>query len=103
MTKYEEDIDSKANELEAMKQKRSQDLDKFEELVSAYEELEKVVEEDRQIKLLEEEERRLLEMKQDAAIVIQRWWRQHLLNSQKVSNYITLNHLLLTLKLLGKC
>ncbi|KAJ3196103.1 hypothetical protein HDU67_004143 [Dinochytrium kinnereticum] len=59
MTKYEEDTEAKANELDALKQKRTQDLDKFEELVAAYEELEKIVEEDRQNKQREAEERRV--------------------------------------------
>ncbi|KAJ3330075.1 hypothetical protein HDU76_006469 [Blyttiomyces sp. JEL0837] len=83
MTKYEEDTEAKANELEALKQKRSQDLDKFEELVSAYEELEKIVEEDRQNKQREAEERRVLQERSNACIKIQRWWRKIFARLQK--------------------
>ncbi|KAJ3416099.1 hypothetical protein HDV05_003068 [Chytridiales sp. JEL 0842] len=76
MTKYEEDTEAKATELETLKQKRSQDLDKFEELVAAYEELEKIVEEDRQNKQREAEERRVQTERNNAAIKVQRWWRK---------------------------
>ncbi|KAJ3102642.1 hypothetical protein HK100_004332 [Physocladia obscura] len=78
MVKYEEDTESKANELESLKQKRTADLDKFEELVAAYEELEKVVEEDRQVKAREAEEKRLMNAKIAASTKIQRWWRKTL-------------------------
>ncbi|KAJ3095213.1 hypothetical protein HDU97_007141 [Phlyctochytrium planicorne] len=83
MTKYEEDTEAKANELEALKQKRTQDLDKFEELVAAYEELEKIVEEDRQNKQREAEERRVNYERQSAATSIQRWWRKIRIKLQK--------------------
>jgi hypothetical protein len=78
MAKYEEDTEAKANELEALKQKRSQDLDKFEELVAAYEELEKIVEEDRQNKQREAEERRIQTERTNAAVKVQRWWRRQI-------------------------
>ncbi|KAI8614734.1 hypothetical protein BC830DRAFT_1161469 [Chytriomyces sp. MP71] len=78
MTKYEEDTEAKANELETLKQKRTADLDKFEELVTAYEELEKVVEDDRQNKAREAEEKRIMNEKAAASTKIQRWWRKKL-------------------------
>ncbi|KAJ3110297.1 hypothetical protein HDU96_006740 [Phlyctochytrium bullatum] len=78
MTKYEEDTEAKANELDALKQKRTQDLDKFEELVAAYEDLEKIVEEDRLNKQREAEEKRVLHERLKAATGIQRWWRKQL-------------------------
>lgn len=40
----------KALELEQLKQKRTADLDRFEELVSAYEILEKTVDEDKAVR-----------------------------------------------------
>ncbi|KAJ3139777.1 hypothetical protein HK101_003594 [Irineochytrium annulatum] len=86
MTKYEEDTESKANELDSLKQKRSQDLDKFEELVAAYEDLEKIVEEDRQNKQREAEERRVMHERISAAALIQRWWRRNWLRIQKASS-----------------
>ncbi|KAJ3294720.1 hypothetical protein HK104_003326, partial [Borealophlyctis nickersoniae] len=86
MTKYEEDTEAKANELEALKQRRTQDLDKFEELVAAYEELEKIVEEDRQIKQREAEEMRVLKEREGAASRIQRWWRRTLARTKKPPN-----------------
>ncbi|KAJ3027489.1 UNVERIFIED_CONTAM: hypothetical protein HDU68_003735, partial [Siphonaria sp. JEL0065] len=78
MTKYEEDTEAKSNELENLKQKRTADLDKFEELVSAYEELEKIVEEDRQNKAREAEEKRIMNEKNVACTKIQRWWKKRL-------------------------
>ncbi|KAJ3052198.1 hypothetical protein HK097_006722 [Rhizophlyctis rosea] len=77
MTKYEEDTENKANELEALKQRRTQDLDRFEELVQAYEGLEKIVEEDRALKLKEAEEARVARERERAATRIQRWYRKH--------------------------
>ncbi|KAJ3080015.1 hypothetical protein HDU79_000922 [Rhizoclosmatium sp. JEL0117] len=76
MTRYEEDTEAKSNELETLKQKRTADLDRFEELVSAYEELEKIVEEDRQQKAREAEEKRIMNEKAAASTKIQRWWRK---------------------------
>ncbi|KAJ3230558.1 hypothetical protein HDU81_004435 [Chytriomyces hyalinus] len=75
MVKYEEDTEAKSTELESLKQKRTTDLDKFEELVTAYEELEKIVEEDRQTKAREAEEKRVLNERIAACSKIQRWWR----------------------------
>ncbi|KAI8806666.1 hypothetical protein BJ742DRAFT_815792 [Cladochytrium replicatum] len=76
MTRYEEDTESKTAELEALKQNRTSDLDQFEELVAAYEELERVVEEDRQTKVREAEEGRVLQVRTRACTRIQRWWRR---------------------------
>ncbi|KAJ3076830.1 hypothetical protein HDU98_011691 [Podochytrium sp. JEL0797] len=84
MTKYEEDTEAKSNELENLKQKRTADLDKFEELVSAYEELEKIVEEDRAQKAREAEEKRVENARIAAGTRIQRWWRRTL-NLRKAS------------------
>ncbi|RKO89792.1 hypothetical protein BDK51DRAFT_42210 [Blyttiomyces helicus] len=83
MVRYEEDTEAKAAELEALKQRRSQDLDKFEELVAAYEELEKIVEEDRQMKQREAEEMRIVKEREGAAMRLQRWWRGMLAKSLK--------------------
>lgn len=76
MVKYEEDTESKANELEALKQKRSQDLDKFEELVASYETLEKTVDEDKQVRAKELEEFRLQQLRLTSVIKIQLWFRK---------------------------
>ncbi|KAI8817896.1 uncharacterized protein EV422DRAFT_603067 [Fimicolochytrium jonesii] len=78
MSKYEEDTESKVAELEAFKLKRSQDLDRFEELLAAYEELEKVVEEDRQNKQIEAERIRGEKLAAQAATKIQRWYKRKL-------------------------
>lgn len=78
MAMYEEDTEAKTLELETLKQKRSQDLDRFEELVAAYEELEKVVEEDRVAREREAEEHRIQENRLRACTRIQRWWRKKL-------------------------
>ena len=75
MGRYEEDTENKANELESLKQSRTTDLDKFEELMASYEELEKVVEEDRQIKLQEAENLKMEKLRNKHAGRIQRWWR----------------------------
>lgn len=85
MTKYEEDTESKSNELEALKQRRTGDLDKFEELVQAYEELEKIVEDDRQIKQKEADEMKVLKERMGAAVRIQRFWRRMMVKLRKVS------------------
>ncbi|KAJ3143288.1 hypothetical protein HDU90_000045 [Geranomyces variabilis] len=78
MGKYEEDTEAKVGELEAFKQKRSSDLDKFEELLAAYEELEKVVEEDRQLKQVEADRVREEKLAAQAATKIQRWYKRKL-------------------------
>ncbi|KAI9012812.1 hypothetical protein BC832DRAFT_265206 [Gaertneriomyces semiglobifer] len=78
MTKYEEDTEAKTAELEALKQRRSQDLDKFEELLNAYEELEKVVDEDRTNKQQEAERQRVERQRDLAATRIQRWYKRRL-------------------------
>ncbi|TPX72939.1 hypothetical protein SpCBS45565_g00253 [Spizellomyces sp. 'palustris'] len=78
MTKYEEDTEAKSTEIETLKQKRSQDLDKFEELLAAYEELEKIVEEDRANKQREAERLKIEKQRDMAARMIQRWWRRRL-------------------------
>lgn len=76
MTKYEEDTERKINELESLKQKRAADLDRFEELVAKYEDLERIVEEQKQEKAREEERRQLEAAQLAAAIRTQRWWRR---------------------------
>ncbi|KAJ3175201.1 hypothetical protein HDU87_006436 [Geranomyces variabilis] len=78
MGKYEEDTEAKVGELEAFKQKRSSDLDRFEELLAAYEELEKVVEEDRQLKQVEADRVREEKLAAQAATKIQRWYKRKL-------------------------
>ncbi|KXS19359.1 hypothetical protein M427DRAFT_28841 [Gonapodya prolifera JEL478] len=47
MSKYEQDMESKSQQIDALKQQRSADLDKFEELVTLYEELLQLVEDDK--------------------------------------------------------
>ena len=76
MTKYEDDTESKTTDLEQLKQRRTTDLDRFEELVAKYEELERTVEEDKQIKAKEAEEKRVLLMRENAAFTIQRFWNK---------------------------
>ncbi|KAJ1555753.1 hypothetical protein HK096_001761, partial [Nowakowskiella sp. JEL0078] len=83
MTRYETDTEAKAFELEALKVRRVADLDKFEELVASYEELEKVVEEDRLVKAREAEEARIATLRIRAASRIQRWWKR-LIEKRKV-------------------
>ncbi|KAJ3016283.1 hypothetical protein HKX48_004130 [Thoreauomyces humboldtii] len=78
MGKYEEDTEAKVGELEAFKQKRSSDLDRFEELLAAYEELEKVVEEDRTRKQVEADRIRGEKLEAQAATRIQRWYKRKL-------------------------
>ncbi|KAJ3325120.1 Sorting nexin-3 [Boothiomyces sp. JEL0866] len=76
MVRYEEDTEAKTQELENLKVRRTQDLDKFEELVTAYEALEKIVDEDRKIRAQEAEELRIQGNKLKAALQIQRWYRK---------------------------
>ncbi|KAG5457473.1 MAG: hypothetical protein BJ554DRAFT_2500 [Olpidium bornovanus] len=76
MVKYEEDTEAKAKELEDLKQRRAQDLDKYEELVVKYEELERIVEDDRETRRKVAEEQRELAVKDKACRRIQRWWRR---------------------------
>ena len=77
MTRYEEDTERKANELEALRQNRTNDLDRFEELMIQFEELQKVVEEDRLNKERMEKEQQLLNKLNKAAKIIQRIWRAY--------------------------
>lgn len=77
MTKYEEDTEAKTNELESIKQRRSSDLEKFEALVRKFEELERVVEEDRAVKKSQAEEIKMGKIKNFAAIRIQTWYLRH--------------------------
>ncbi|KAJ3262299.1 Sorting nexin-3 [Boothiomyces macroporosus] len=76
MVRYEEDTEAKTQELESLKVRRTQDLDKFEELVTAYESLEKTVDEDRKTRAQEAEELRIQGNKLKAALQIQRWYRK---------------------------
>jgi hypothetical protein len=77
MTKYEEDTESKANQLEAIKQRRSTDLERFEALVVQFEELEKVVDEDRSLKQKNADETRMQKLSYFAAVKLQRWFLRH--------------------------
>ncbi|EGF76581.1 hypothetical protein BATDEDRAFT_92540 [Batrachochytrium dendrobatidis JAM81] len=76
MIRYEEDTEAKSVELEALKQKRSQDLDRFEELVVAYEALEKIVDEDKLVRAKEIEEQKRQQTYTAACVKIQRWFRK---------------------------
>ena len=75
MTRYEEDTERKTNELETLRQNRTSDLDRFEELMASYEELLKIVEEDRQKKEKIAEEQKWLKKLNRAARTIQKNWR----------------------------
>jgi hypothetical protein len=83
MTKYEEDTESKTDELETLKMSRTTDLDKFEELMAQYEDLQKVVEEDKSQKQKIAEELRIKKLMENAAVKIQHWWKRILLKRAK--------------------
>lgn len=76
MTKFEDDTEGKVQELEALRQKRSIDLDKFEEMVGMYEELERKVEEEQQNTKREMDDRNLTALKLKNVIKLQGWWRR---------------------------
>jgi hypothetical protein len=76
MVHYEEDTEAKSQELDILKSKRAADLDRFEDLVSQYETLEKIVDEDRKLRAQEQEELMVSKRKENAAINIQRWYRK---------------------------
>ena len=78
MAKYEEDTERKANELEFLRQNRTNDLDKFEELMIKYDELQKIVEDDRLNKERIEKEQKWLKKLNKAAGKIQRLWRNYI-------------------------
>jgi hypothetical protein len=85
MDKYETDIEAKTNELELLKQQRTRDIDKFEEMVTMYETLERIVDEDKALKAKDAEEKTRLAAKARAALVIQKWYRKwHKIRSQLV-------------------
>ncbi|KAJ3337462.1 RNA methyltransferase tRNA(m5U54)methyltransferase [Gonapodya sp. JEL0774] len=69
MAKYEQDMENKSQEIESLKQQRSADLDKFEELVTLYEELLQLVEDDK--KMEDESGHQLNGLLHRAAIQIQ--------------------------------
>ncbi|KAJ3304254.1 hypothetical protein HDV03_002991 [Kappamyces sp. JEL0829] len=77
MVHYEEDTEAKSMELEQLKARRTQDLDKFEELVLTFESLEKIVEDDRRLRAQEAEEKRINFKRNEAATTIQRWYRKY--------------------------
>jgi hypothetical protein len=76
MTNYEEGVENKAQELENLKQQRTQDMDRYDELAVKYETLDKQVEDMRQQKQREEEEVRHLALMVKYSTKIQRWWRR---------------------------
>ena len=73
--KYEEDLESSSKELESLKSKRAADSDEFEKLVVEYERIEKIIEENKVLRAIQDEEDRKLRKKERAAIKIQSWWR----------------------------
>ncbi|KAI9188192.1 hypothetical protein H9P43_002583 [Blastocladiella emersonii ATCC 22665] len=78
MARHEEDTETKAAEIDALKAARTADVDRYEELVAKYEELERLVDEDRARRAREADERRqlrALERKNRAAKLIQTWYR----------------------------
>ena len=76
ITKYEEDLESKAKELEELKIKRNEDTARCETLVLSYEELEKKVAEAKQLRAIQIEEAKKLAEQEKQAIKIQRWWKK---------------------------
>jgi hypothetical protein len=77
MMHYETDTEAKSQELEQLKARRTQDLDKFEELVQTYESLEKIVEDDRKMRAQEAEEHKISQKRLEAAVTIQYWFRKY--------------------------
>ncbi|KAL7747291.1 hypothetical protein RI367_007345 [Sorochytrium milnesiophthora] len=81
MDRYEVDTERKAAELEQLKTNRSNDIDRIEELEAKYEELDRLIEEDKVLKAKAAEDRkqrRAQERRERSATKIQRWWRQML-------------------------
>jgi hypothetical protein len=78
MDRYEKDTEAKTNELESLKSHRMTDQDRYDELTLKFEEMEKKVEEARQNKAREVEQKRLDTQRYFAACKIQRWWRRKL-------------------------
>lgn len=79
MEKHERETERKAVELEQLKQARSMDCDVFEDLAVKYEDLERLVEEDKAQRDREINTRltaRDLELKTKSALIIQRLFRQ---------------------------
>ena len=77
MLHYETDTEAKTLELEQLKTRRAQDLDKFEELVLTFETLEKIVEDDRKLRAQEAEDHKLSLKRLEAAATIQVWFRKY--------------------------
>jgi hypothetical protein len=93
MTKYEEDTERKANELESLRQNRTNDLDKFEDLMMKYEELNKIVEDDRLNKERIDQEKKWLKKLNRAAKIIQRFYRNCL--KKRKETQVNFIHLLI--------
>jgi hypothetical protein len=77
MMHYETDTEAKTLELEQLKTRRAQDLDKFEELVLTFESLEKIVEDDRKLRAQEAEDHKYALKRLEAAATIQFWFRKY--------------------------
>ncbi|TPX50264.1 hypothetical protein SeMB42_g01382 [Synchytrium endobioticum] len=73
MVKYEQDTESKASAIESIKHERATNVDKFEQLVQMYEELEHAMEEE---KRKADDEKKLLMRQIQCARRIQRWWKK---------------------------
>ncbi|TPX38212.1 hypothetical protein SmJEL517_g00411 [Synchytrium microbalum] len=75
MVKYEQDTEAKATAIENIKHERATNVDKFEQLVQMFEELEHAMEEERK---KAEDEKKLMMQKSQSARRLQRWWRGQL-------------------------
>ncbi|KAI9219383.1 hypothetical protein BC828DRAFT_416523 [Blastocladiella britannica] len=82
MTKHEEDTEKLAGAIETLKSTRVADVDRYEELVAKFEELERAVEAEnaqRQKQVDDRKSVREQERRARAARSIQRWWRARML------------------------
>ncbi|RKO97792.1 hypothetical protein CXG81DRAFT_7076, partial [Caulochytrium protostelioides] len=75
MARYESGTEGMINAIELLKQRRSTDLDKFEEMIVACEVLEKKLQAHKAETQAKNEERRLQQRRERAALKIQAFWR----------------------------
>jgi len=76
MQKYEHDIESKCQQIQDVQGQLEQDTEEFESLIQKYEELETLVQEDREQQQQLEYQQKLNELRNEASRTIQRWWRR---------------------------
>ena len=82
MEKYDNDVEAKQAELDALKVAKAADLARLQELTQRYHEYSRVVQDDKEEKerLRKEEERELEEFR--ACVAIQSWWRGVMVRKQ---------------------